>query len=80
MVTLFDTGIDTTDLQRENDRSTNKKTVNILYVGKLIRYKGAELLIKAIIPLKDKYNFVLHIVGDGVEEKHCNSFNTGKRP
>jgi glycosyltransferase involved in cell wall biosynthesis len=68
MVTLFDTGIDTSDLKKI-DRSFTGGPVNILYVGKLIRYKGAELLVRGIAPLKDKFNFILHIVGDGVERE-----------
>ncbi|WP_276481354.1 glycosyltransferase family 4 protein [Paraflavitalea pollutisoli] len=68
MVTLFDTGIDTSN-RTPVGKPAHKKTVNILYVGKLIRYKGAELLIKGIAPLKDKYDFHLHVVGDGVERE-----------
>jgi len=68
MITLFDTGIDTSDLKKVN-KTGHDGPVNILYVGKLIRYKGAELLLKSIVPLKDKYAFKLHIVGDGVERQ-----------
>lgn len=78
MVTLFDTGIDTSDLKKV-ERTASDGPVNILYVGKLIRYKGAELLIRAIAPLKDKYNFKLHIVGDGVERQALQQLTTDSK-
>ncbi len=66
MTTLFDTGIDTSDLIEKSPKTANSK-INILYVGKLIRYKGAELLLRALVPLKNSTAITVHIVGDGVE-------------
>lgn len=66
MTTILDTGINISD--RDIAPAPPKTdTINLLYVGKLVRYKGAELLVKALIPLKGKANLVLHIIGDGGE-------------
>ncbi|TSD67878.1 glycosyltransferase family 4 protein [Inquilinus sp. KBS0705] len=43
--------------------------VTIIYVGRLTRYKGAELLIKALNNIKNA-NFLLHILGDGEEREY----------
>lgn len=67
MTTIFDTGIDSSDLNKEKNAEDVNRPLQLLYVGKLIRYKGAELLIRSIVPLKNKLNFQLHIVGDGIE-------------
>ena len=66
MTTILDTGINIAD--RDIAAAPKRSdTINLLYVGKLVRYKGAELLIKSLIPLKGKANLVLHLIGDGGE-------------
>lgn len=72
MTTLFDTGIDTSDLIEKNRSVEGKK--NLLYVGKLIRYKGAELLLRALLPLKNRTDIAVHIVGDGVERTFLEAY------
>lgn len=68
MFPLFETGISI-----ENDfierAATTTRTINILWAGKLVRYKGAELLVRAADKIKEK-NFHVDIVGDGVEQPH----------
>jgi glycosyltransferase involved in cell wall biosynthesis len=66
MITILDTGINIGDRKIAVAPKQNDK-LNLLYVGKLVRYKGAELLIKSLIPLKGKANLVLNVIGDGGE-------------
>ena len=51
------------------DRPSNKSTVDILFVGRLVPYKGADMAIEAIgrlaAPLRERVRFT--IVGDGSE-------------
>jgi len=69
IVELFDTGIDCSAFKRQLPY-TKKDFVNLLYVGKLRRYKGPELLIRAFSQLN--FNLLppvkLYIIGDGEEE------------
>jgi len=65
---LFDTGIDTNFNRRETKINLNKP-IRILYVGKLTRYKGAELLLNAIEKI-DNMDFIVDIVGDGEEREY----------
>lgn len=41
--------------------------INMVYVGRLVKLKGIDMLIKALSELKDRYEFRLIIVGDGTE-------------
>ena len=59
---LLDIGIDCSQF----NQAVNNDIPKILYVGRLTRYKGAELLIRSIEKIKD-LNLVLDIVGDGEE-------------
>ncbi len=60
---FFDTGI---DVGEEITRDfTKDDVVRVLYVGKLIRFKGAEMAIRAILKCNSHVRF--DIVGDGVE-------------
>lgn len=63
--TMLDVGIDCSQFRGSR---TENSTVQILYVGRLTRYKGAEILIKAIKEIKEE-NFILNILGEG-EERH----------
>lgn len=66
--TILDVGINCDEYVKSSKKITEK--IDLLYVGKLRRYKGAELLIKAFAKLNhEKYNkVILNIVGDGEEE------------
>lgn len=66
MTTILDTGINIADRELAAGKPPTDR-INLLYVGKLVRYKGAELLIRSLIPLKGKINLVLHLIGDGAE-------------
>ncbi|MBC8032770.1 MAG: glycosyltransferase family 4 protein [Chitinophagaceae bacterium] len=69
MTTVLDTGIDVPEggiLHRLKEPGI----VQLLYVGKLVKYKGAELLVKSLIPLKGSFKFLLHIIGDGAEREN----------
>lgn len=47
----------------------NNAKPSVLYVGRLTKYKGPELLIRALGYIK-KNDFILNIVGDGEERKY----------
>ncbi len=51
-------------------KSGNNSKINLLFVGRLVPYKGADILIEAISELKlsVRQKIVLTIVGDGVEK------------
>lgn len=65
---LFDTGIDT-NLNCRKKEINVKNPIRILYVGRLTRYKGAELLINAVKQI-DNLNFIVDIVGEGEEKDY----------
>ena len=67
-VEIFDTGINT-------DKHINNSKISddhrICFVGRLTPYKGAELLVKAVHLLHNKYpNLKVEIVGDGEEKEN----------
>jgi len=67
-VEIFDTGIDTS---KHINEKTDLKELRISFVGRLTAYKGAELLIKAVSNIKNKYpNLIVDIVGDGEEKNN----------
>ncbi len=45
----------------------NKEPFNIMYIGRLEKVKGVELLLKAVKMIKTKYSVKLSIIGDGSE-------------
>ncbi|NJN24875.1 MAG: glycosyltransferase family 4 protein [Cyclobacteriaceae bacterium] len=63
--TFFDTGIEV-DIDFYDRSYRQDQVVKIVYVGKLIRYKGAELAIRALHKIKDR-NIRFDILGDGGE-------------
>ncbi|MCM4174097.1 glycosyltransferase family 1 protein [Arenibacter sp. TNZ] len=66
-VEIFDTGIDT-NLHTNNSIFSDDN--RICFVGRLTPYKGAELLIKAIHLIHNKYpDLKVEIVGDGEERE-----------
>ncbi len=68
---FFDTGIDAGDGNDHDYRPG--ETLRILYLGKLIRFKGAELAIRAVLQCKAPVRF--DIVGDGVEREFLESLS-----
>lgn len=65
---LSDTGLDS--LPERIDRSGRTGTVRLLYVGRLIRTKGARDILRALASLRD-LDIHLDIVGDGPERADC---------
>lgn len=72
---FFENGIDYSFLKGEKTSSeaekSDAKAVNLLFVGRLVPYKGADILLKAISRLEPSVlnNIFLTIVGDGPERK-----------
>jgi len=70
---FYENGIKNSFLKTEEDISTAKdrdcKRINLLFVGRLVPYKGADILIDAINELEPsiKQKIALTIVGDGSE-------------
>ena len=66
---FYENGISSSFLDAEPTREDNNK-VNLLFVGRLVPYKGADMLIEAIAKLADsiKEKILLTIVGDGSEK------------
>lgn len=52
-----------------NWKPLKKDTYNIVYVGRLERVKGVDLLLKAVDEVKEKYPIKVSIVGDGTEKE-----------
>jgi len=64
-------GIDTTFLNRNNFKDIKPELgyQRLIYVGvRLVKYKALDVLIKACLPILEKYNAHLVIGGDGPEE------------
>ncbi len=70
---FFENGIDNSFLKEENNilerNNIENKKINLLFVGRLVPYKGADILIEAISILEPslKNKISLTIVGDGPE-------------
>jgi len=64
------------DIRKFRSNHTNTdKTINFLYVGRLIKRKGVKYLITAFKQLCDKYDHCrLYIVGSGPEEEFLKDF------
>ena len=50
-------------------RSTDKNTVRLVYVGRLIKEKGVHVTLEALSELADEFSFEFRIVGDGVQRQ-----------
>lgn len=48
----------------------NNKTLKIIFVGRLSKEKGIEILLKASAKIKNQYSIKIVIVGDGPEKEH----------
>jgi glycosyltransferase involved in cell wall biosynthesis len=69
VTTFFDTGInvDNEFLIRNKDNKT--EPVRITWVGKMVRYKGLELLVRATSKI-NREDFVVDVIGDGAERHY----------
>ncbi len=69
---IFNTGIDCNEWKAKEPKKVNNKVVNLLFAGSLTRYKGPELIIKALSThhLKELKYVKLHIAGSGEEEEN----------
>lgn len=73
-VTILETGIDCTT---NNSIVTKENKITLLFVGRLTRYKGVELLIKSLgfVNKEILNNIELDIVGDGEERDYLENLN-----
>lgn len=70
-VNLIPNGIDIDEYESENK---NIITPSILYMGRLVKIKGIDILIKALPTIKNLYpNIKLHIAGTGGQYNRINS-------
>jgi glycosyltransferase involved in cell wall biosynthesis len=69
VTTFFDTGInvDNEFLRRNKDNKT--EPIRIIWVGKMVRYKGLELLVRAASKI-NREDFIVDVVGDGGEQQY----------
>ena len=65
-------GIDNIFFQKEAVKKTSSKNVNILYFGRIVEYKGVDLLIEALNKLifSENKKLKLLVIGSGVELSH----------
>jgi len=47
------------------NKSKSKKVINIIYVGRLSKEKGIFTILKALCLIKESYNFIFNIYGNG---------------
>lgn len=55
---------------------SEKKEIRILAIGRLVKYKGLEYLVRAITYLQPKYTIHVDILGDGPLKQHLDSLVT----
>ena len=65
-------GIDNIFFQKEAVKKTSSKDINILYFGRIVEYKGVDLLIEALNKLifSENKKLKLLVIGSGVELSH----------
>ncbi len=69
---FFENGINQSFVETMRRQKSADEPVNLLFVGRLVALKGADMLLNAIAALPDtlKSNIRLRIVGDGVERSN----------
>ena len=67
--TIIPCGIDTKRIYKNHISEPIPKITNILFVGRLNKQKGIPRLLRAVKLIQDKYDIILHIVGEGEEKR-----------
>jgi glycosyltransferase involved in cell wall biosynthesis len=62
-------GIDLNVFKPSNNYNIKAKTIELLFVGRIVREKGVDTLVKALVAMKGVIDFHLTIVGGGDDEK-----------
>ncbi len=52
----------------------NNKQIKIIYVGRLSKEKGVITILKALLKIKNKFNFIFEIYGEGDEKENIEKF------
>ncbi len=65
-------GVDLDKFQN-NSKQKSSYTTNIVYVGRLFKAKGVDLLIKSLAKIPKDRDFVCNIIGDGEERENLES-------
>lgn len=65
-------GVDLDKFKPKLDTSieNTQPPVNIIYVGRLFKAKGVDILVKSLAKISHKKNFVCNIIGDGPEKEN----------
>jgi len=58
--------------EKINDTNRNGDITNLLLIGKLRAYKGADILVKAVSVMPDEYKSRLRVIVAGKQEMECN--------
>ena len=58
-------------VNRENKKTDNSDTINLLFAGNIGKMQSVETIIRAAAELRDEPNIKWHIVGDGSEREKC---------
>jgi glycosyltransferase involved in cell wall biosynthesis len=66
-VYIPENGVDAACVARPGDRPPSSRPVRVAFVGRLVAYKGADLLVEAAKDLVRNGELELHIIGDGPE-------------
>jgi glycosyltransferase involved in cell wall biosynthesis len=65
---ILETAVNCPEYENTSSTGNPKPIIHILFVGRLVKYKGTELVLIALNKLMQR-NYVLHIIGDGPERK-----------
>lgn len=74
---IVPSGIDAREIISENDfsRKANKKSLKIITVARLVKYKNINIIIEAVNQIKDSFDLELIVIGDGEDKESLMSLS-----